>query len=657
MAAPSVTPFQQKATETLQQTFGWQDFRPGQLEVLTALHEHKRALALFPTGGGKSLCYQLYSQLAGDGLTIVVSPLIALMKDQVDDMQNRGVAAARMDSSLDAKELKAIRADMRAGKLRLLYVAPERFNNVRFRAMFDEIDIALFAVDEAHCISQWGHNFRPDYLKLVEYAQQLDAQAILALTATATPAVVEDICTALTIPAEATILTSAYRPNLYIDISPTPQAERIDHLTQKIKERTPGPTIVYVTLQRTSQEVAQALAAAGLPARAYHAGLTPEERTSVQEQWMRGKNRIVVATIAFGMGIDKADVRYIYHYDLPKSLESYVQEIGRAGRDELASHVELIGNREDLAQLASFSLGDTPAPEDIRDLVEYLLANEGEFEVSPYKLSTYFDIKPPTLATLFAYLELIGVLEQGTPGYGSYQITPEGSTIRLINHFEGETKQLYKDIFDASTVGRKHITTDLSIASNKLKRDREEILRAILYLDKAKLATLKPSQVLKTYTMLDHGRSAEEIAAELVERFESREAADLERLSKVIEFVEAERCKTAYILEYFGQENPPACGHCAYCTDKKRDFSAGVPSTDARPADVLDEDKIEKLRQLCADKPKALGAPRKLVRFLLGISSPATAAARLSRNGLYGILAEQPYREVFDYVKQLDAKT
>ena len=651
MSETSPASFRENATAALSSTFGWDTFRPGQLEVLEALHEHRRALALFPTGGGKSLCYQLYSQLVGEGLTIVVSPLIALMKDQVDDMRARGVAAARMDSSLDAKELAAIRADMRAGKLRLLYVAPERFNNTRFRAMFDDIDIALFAVDEAHCISQWGHNFRPDYLKLVEYAHELGAEAILALTATATPAVVDDICGALEIPAAATVLTSAYRPNLFIDITPTPREGRVAVLAAKLKERAPGTTIVYVTLQRTAEEVAAALAAEGLPARAYHAGLRPEQRVAVQDEWMAGTDRIVVATIAFGMGIDKPDVRYIYHYDLPKSLESYVQEIGRAGRDGDDSRVELVGNREDLATLAAFSLGDTPAPEDIHRLVGHLLTKEDEFEVSPYKLSQYFDIRPLTLSTLMTYLELLGVLQQGTPRFGAYQITPAGGQHRMLGHFEGATREFYKELIGASRTGPKHIKTDVTLAANKMKRDKEEIIRGINYLEKTKLAEVKPSGVLKVYTKLEHDLDVDTITAELVRRFEAREAADLDRLQKVIEFVEVPACKTAFVLDYFGQEGAEDCGHCAYCVDKYRDFSAGVPGAATRAGDILFGDKLDKLRKLVGEQPKALGAKRKLARYLLGITSPATTAARLTRGTFFGILSGLAYQEVYGFVE------
>jgi ATP-dependent DNA helicase RecQ len=219
---------------------------------------------------------------------------------------------------------------LRRRELRLLYVAPERFNNERFVAQLAGVEIALFAVDEAHCISEWGHNFRPDYLKLARRARELGAARVLALTATATPAVVDDICAGFGIDHADAIATGSYRPNLTLLLTPVRAGERDALLLERLRSRPAGSAIVYVTLQRTALRVAEMLAGHGLAARPYHAGMKDEERTAVQEWWAASGDGIVVATIAFGMGIDKADVRSVYHYNLPKGLESYAQEIGRA---------------------------------------------------------------------------------------------------------------------------------------------------------------------------------------------------------------------------------------------------------------------------------------------------------------------------------------
>ena len=371
---------------TLKAVFGFDRFREGQEAVISKILEGKSALAVFPTGGGKSLCYQL-SALHLDGLSLVISPLIALMKDQIDFLQKRHIPAARIDGSIELNQLRQIDADLRAGRLKLLYAAPERFSNERVIQKLRRLKISLMVIDEAHCISEWGHNFRPDYLKLARIARTLEVKRVLALTATATPAVAEDICREFHIGPDAFIHTGFYRPNLTLQITPCRPSEQIDVLLERLKKRTRGPTIVYVTLQRTSEFVAEALVKQGLPARAYHAGMANDERDNVQDWFMDSSEAIVVATIAFGMGIDKSDIRYIYHYNLPKSIENYSQEIGRAGRDGAESICEILACASDVTVLENFTYGDTPDPASVCALVESILVRGNEFDISLYDLS------------------------------------------------------------------------------------------------------------------------------------------------------------------------------------------------------------------------------------------------------------------------------
>ena len=316
-------------TKTLKHYFGFDEFRPGQREVIEHLLAGQSAAAVFPTGSGKSLCYQLPALLL-PGVTIVVSPLIALMKDQIDALANLGVAARRLDSTLNVDEYRDVMDQVRTGQLKLLYVAPERFNNERFREAIMPIQVSLFAVDEAHCISEWGHNFRPDYLKLAGFARLCNAERVLALTATATRQVMDDMCRVFEISTQGAVRTGFYRSNLTLLTTPVATDERDGYLLQqlKLKQRESGPTIVYVTLQRTADRIASYLSTSGLPAKSYHAGMKDEHRAAVQDWFIASENGIVVATIAFGMGIDKSNIRYVYHYNLPKSLENYSQEIG-----------------------------------------------------------------------------------------------------------------------------------------------------------------------------------------------------------------------------------------------------------------------------------------------------------------------------------------
>ncbi|MCA1685098.1 MAG: RecQ family ATP-dependent DNA helicase, partial [Planctomycetia bacterium] len=324
------------ARKLLLDVFGFPDFRPGQARVIGTLLAGRSALAVFPTGGGKSLCYQLPALLL-DGLTVVVSPLIALMKDQVDALIRRGVAAARLDSTLDGPQARGVYDDLRGGRLKLLYVAPERLAGGRLVETLARRPVAILAIDEAHCISEWGHNFRPEYLKLAGLSDRLRVGRVLALTATATPDVARDIARSLEIAPDDVVVTGFHRPNLELHATPSRADDRLAALQDRLTSRPPGATIVYVTLQRTAEDVAGALRSRGLDARPYHSGLGDELRGEVQDWFMASADGVVVATIAFGMGIDKADIRSVYHFNLPKTLENYAQEVGRAGRDGLPS--------------------------------------------------------------------------------------------------------------------------------------------------------------------------------------------------------------------------------------------------------------------------------------------------------------------------------
>jgi len=322
--------------DTLRDVFGFNAYRRGQEAVVTRLLGGKSVLAIFPTGGGKSLCYQLPA-LHLDGLTVVISPLIALMKDQLDFLTAHNVPAARLDSSLTREETLQLYDSLHAGRLKLLYISPERLGNERFLQTLGRQRISLLAIDEAHCISEWGHNFRPDYLKLARLARELRVERVLALTATATPGVAGDIVKAFGIAGSDVVHTGFYRPNLTLRVTPCRSDEREALLLSRLRDLPSGPTIVYVTFQRSTEEVAAFLSKNGMEAKAYHAGMNSEDRNAAQNAFMDSGHMVIVATIAFGMGVDKANIRYVYHYNLPKSLESYSQEIGRAGRDAKSS--------------------------------------------------------------------------------------------------------------------------------------------------------------------------------------------------------------------------------------------------------------------------------------------------------------------------------
>lgn len=310
--------------------FGFAAFRPLQEEIVTAVLARQDTLVLMPTGGGKSLCYQLPALVFG-GLTLVVSPLIALMKDQVDALGRNGVAAEYLNSSQSAQETSRVRAALLVGKVKILYVAPERLAQASFREFVRCLPVDLVAIDEAHCISEWGHDFRPEYRNLRDVRALFPQAPIIALTATATPRVRQDIVSALGLREPGVFVSSFNRPNLRYRVRP--KYNTFAALLALLQQRRDQPAIIYCFSRKDTEALARDLALAGVSALPYHAGLDRDVRTRTQEQFIADEVKVIVATIAFGMGIDKPDVRLVVHMDLPKTLEAYYQETGRAGRD------------------------------------------------------------------------------------------------------------------------------------------------------------------------------------------------------------------------------------------------------------------------------------------------------------------------------------
>ena len=363
--------------KTLLATFGLSEFRPGQREVVDAIAAGEDVMCVMPTGGGKSLCYQLPS-LARDGTTIVVSPLIALMKDQVDAMQKLGIKAKLINSSLTSAEQSVVLDEMANGSLNLVYVAPERLRNSRFLNAISNVNINLLAIDEAHCVSEWGHDFRPDYSRLGRFRERYlqDVQTI-ALTATATPTVRQDIAEILRLKTPQVFVTGFARTNLRFSVTHAKSdREKDEELTRYVSSQQ-GSGIIYAATRKRCEELAQWLPEkTRRPIGAYHAGLEPSQRQRVQDDFMSGKLSAIVATNAFGMGIDKADIRFVVHYNIPGSLEAYYQEAGRAGRDGQPSECRLMFSYSDRYIQEFFIDNRYPQRDTVKKVYDFLLTRD-----------------------------------------------------------------------------------------------------------------------------------------------------------------------------------------------------------------------------------------------------------------------------------------
>ncbi|MFT3990321.1 MAG: ATP-dependent DNA helicase RecQ [Luteolibacter sp.] len=629
--------------EILRERFGHSELRAGQEPVVRALLEGRSALAVFPTGGGKSLCYQLPALML-EGLTLVVSPLIALMKDQVDTLNAKGIPAARLDSSLGLEETRALYGRLERGELKLLYIAPERFSNESFRQRVAKWRIDLLAIDEAHCISEWGHNFRPDYLKLAKASRRLKIPRVLALTATATPKVAREIRKHFKIAEGDHVQLSFHRENLDLRVTPCGAGERKALLLSRLNEEA-GSSVVYVTRQETAEEVATFLVKNGLSARAYHAGLPDDFRADAQRAFMNGETRIMVATIAFGMGIDKSDIRRVTHYNLPKSLENYTQEIGRAGRDGRPAVCEMLACADDLTVLENFIHADAPSRRALGNLLDRILRRGTTFDVSLYDLSVTCDIRTTVIATVLTYLEIDGLIEATGGFFDVYQVRLLRTESQIIAGMEAKDRKFLQALISAGEMKRSYLHFQPSELVETLGVSRGKIVAALGELEQSGEAVVKVSGVRQGYRMKKEPGDIRELAERLFETFQNREKADLERLSAVLGISGQRGCLTNYLTKHFGETLAEPCGHCDRCR--------GVPGKTIRrkAAREVTLEELERVRVVKEEKHAALGTPRQLARFLCGMTSPAATRARLSRHEAFGMLAELPFEEVLVVAK------
>ncbi len=630
-----------EADQLLREKFRLDSWRVGQREVVQSLLDGRNAAAIFPTGGGKSLCYQLPALLL-DGLTVVVSPLLALMKDQVESLARRGIHAVRLDSSLSPEELRSATKSLRQQEAKILFVAPERFFNERFRQSLTGLSIALFAIDEAHCISQWGHQFRPDYLKLSKVASELKVERILALTATATPEVVVDIQREFQVLADDVQQTPFYRPNLHLRFSLCTQKERIHQLLQRLKSRPPGPTIVYVALQSTAEQVAEALQMAGCQARAYHAGMEDDVRREVQDWFMESMDGIVVATIAFGMGVDKSNIRYVYHFHLAKSLENYAQEVGRAGRDGGDALCETLLVPEDRILLDNFTHGDIPTTEGLEQWAELIAHQHETFFISYFSLAKQCDIRDLVVRTLMTYLELDGFLESIGPRYDTYQFKPKLTSQELLSRLDPERRSFAASVLAMSVKKKYWFDIDITVATKQLACERERIVRMLEYFSEQSWIELQTSGLVHGYRKKSSMADWKGIAGRYDQRLRQREASDLERVDQVIALAKSQTCQAALLSKHFGQTLEISCGRCSRCCGQ------GIDEIPMPIQGSIGDSAWSAVQRLAKSHPDALGSPRQKAKFLVGLSSPRFTSSRLSRDPAFGSCSEVPFAVVLE---------
>lgn len=563
----------------LKKYWNYDRFRPLQKEIILSVLEGKDTLALLPTGGGKSVCFQVPA-LALDGICIVVSPLIALMKDQVEQLHKKGIEAVAIFSGMGKREIDIALDNCAYGKIKFLYVSPERLQTELLQERAKKMKISLLAIDEAHCISQWGYDFRPPYLEIANFRQLFPQVPCLALTATATPEVQADIQEKLQFPKPNVFQKSFARPNLSYSVFRLENKEKkLIEILQKVK----GSAVVYAQTRLRTKQISDLLNKNGINSDFYHAGLPFEERSRKQNDWIQNKKRVMVATNAFGMGIDKPDVRVVVHIDLPQTLEAYYQEAGRAGRDEKMAYAVALYHPSDLTDLRKKIAQNYPETDFIKTIYQRL-ANFYSMAVGSYQFAEVdFDFQrfcqTYQLKTIETYNSIKQLEQQGFIQLNETFFQPS----KL--HFICNQSELYA--FQIAHVNLDHFIKTL------LRTYGGELFQQFVRISESQLATLLKTDVQSITKYLDYLQKSNIVVytsqkdqPQLIfstERFrtedlpwnqkdyESRQERDTQKVEAVVGYLENTRfCRTLQLLAYFGEISDQACGVCDVCLAKKK---------------------------------------------------------------------------------------
>ena len=635
--------------ETLSKQFGFADFREGQLPVIKKVMAGESSLAIFPTGSGKSLCYQ-FSALHLPHLTLVVSPLLALIKDQLDFLASKDISAASIDSSVTAQDSQKIMRDVRDGRIKLLMVSVERFKNERFRQFIAAVPISMMVVDEAHCISEWGHNFRPDYLKLQQIMQELDIPVALLLTATATAAVKHDMAKKFKISAGNIVQTGFYRANLDLQISAVSTQNKRTALLNLMQD---GAGIVYVTLQKTAEFIADFLRAQGVVASAYHAGLESAKRETIQRQFMQGEVPVIVATIAFGMGIDKSDIRFVVHYDLPKSIENYSQEIGRAGRDGNYACCTTLANLDGMTTVQNFVFGDTPELDSIQMVVDHIANNtlDGRWELQLVSLSNACNIRQLPLKTLLVQLELQGAIKPLFAYYGDFNYKFLSDQSAILASFGQERQQFLRDVFQCSNFKRIWGSPDFDVLYSQYGHERGRIVQALEYLAEKQMIELQTKRMVEVFSVDSDVFTKPGIALQLHRYFIEKEEKEIGRIAALVDFFQQEHCLSHTLANYFDDDNAPLhCGHCSVCSGNPAVLS--YSTTALWPNDAEISSAVLQLQNKLRETGQAVSVIS-CCRFLAGLTTPLFTRYKVRQLKGFALCSELPYADIKQKLHEL----
>ncbi len=583
--------------DILSEYWGYDSFRPKQEDIVTAALEGRDVLAILPTGGGKSVCFQVPA-LMREGIAVVITPLIALMKDQVQNLNDRGIKALCVNAGMGRREVELALNNAAYGDFKFLYVSPERLGTPLFKSYVQEMNVSYIVVDEAHCISQWGYDFRPDYLQIGKLREQVYAP-VIALTATATPEVAEDIMEKLRFEGRCLIKSGFERPNLsYIVRRCDDKQGQLLSICASVQ----GTGIVYVRSRKKTEELAAFLNANGISSSFYHAGLGPDSRSDRQERWKKDQIRVMVCTNAFGMGIDKPDVRFVVHFDVPDSPEAYFQEAGRGGRDGKRSYAVMLWNGTDTRRMRQIASVSFPSLEYIEDIYHKLhifyeipydtgAGRQLKFDLDEF--CRHFKLQRQAVYYAMVYIERTGhwTLSEDVDISTKVQIRVDRNELYDIELPQPKMEQLLEALMRRYTglfsypvpIDEDYIASAIGVTV--------PMLRQLLY-------QLSLEHIIKyipndhaTVLFLHHERLRPKNVNLDPERYALLKNSSLERMQKMIDYIsEEDVCRSAYLLDYFGQKESEDCGSCDVCRSVRKK-TAGPQDTAARLISFINEEK------------------------------------------------------------------